>query len=341
MYLLFSANQYSGIIDVDTEDIFISAITSKKIRRLLYGMSWDKDFIYAAYRRRRARNKDNPSLKGLMGWITVTTVNPDNGTFDFKRYIKMPREDFVDVHQMQVHNGKIWATCTGLNTIAIIDPKDGSFIHWLPNKEWSGSDLNHFNSLFFDQENKVYITAHNNSFKSNNCSQIYIHDTTTYEQLDLIELPLYCSHNVVKIGSTLFIGDTNQSSIAIVEDREIVDYIKIDENKWLRGIAISEDMWAIGVSPFTESNYRESGDGKVVLTGNDFKQQGEIYLPSSGQIYELRWLDVWDHAHPVGPFLPTDFNPNLDSLNVLKEDRTIRDMMGHTVGRRKLVPYFR
>jgi hypothetical protein len=189
-----------------------------------------------------------------------------------------------DLHEIAWRNGRLWATCSHDNMIAIYDGKNWE--QWFP---LGGSldgpgDVNHFNSLLVDDDH-VWILAHNRDNSE--------HLSFSIETRGLVERVVlgHCAHNIWKKGGQLF-------TCSSLEGRILGHHgFLLETGGFPRGVAFGENLCCIGISAMAERKERDLTTGKLMLFDCNWTFLKEIALHDEGLILDIKpFPDGFNHG---------------------------------------------
>ena len=197
-----------------------------------------------------------------------------------------------DLHEIAWHEGKLYASCSHDNMVAIYDganweqwfpldpaPRGGS----LDNGKGPG-DINHFNSFFFEDD-RIWVLAHNRG-----PSELLGFSLATRELVERINLG-EMAHNIWREDGELL----TCSSI----DGKIVGQrgFTLETGGFPRGVAFAPGLRCIGVSAMAERKERDFTTGKLALYDDSWTLQKEIVLQDEGLVLDVRPLpDGFKHV---------------------------------------------
>ncbi len=267
--------------------------------REYYGISWfpgDSRLVTSH------SHLDNNSLRDLSSYALseVGTIRVGGGRLDAYA-LSQP-------HQLAAgHDGLIYATNTGRNCVAVIDPGRGwvrelrlSGAHWdrLSPRETPG---NHLNSVHVGRE-ALWVLAHNFGRES-------VAARFSLPGL-VLEERVACrgaggAHNIWPAAPGMLIGCASEAA-------SLVDFVS-GETLWrsptggyTRGLAASEDHILLGESERGGRAARARSSGCVwLLDRRDYSTLACFRLGRLGPVHEVRLLDVPDLAHHGAPFAGT------------------------------------
>ncbi len=182
-----------------------------------------------------------------------------------------------DLHEIAWHQGKLYASCSHDNMVAIYD--GANWEQWFP---LGGSladgkgpgDINHFNSFFFE-EGRVWVLAHNRG-----PSELLAFALDTRELVERINLG-DMAHNIWREDGQLFTCSSIDGKI--VGERGFV----LETGGFPRGVAFAHGMRCVGVSAMAERRARDFTTGKLALYDDAWTLQKEIVLQDEGLVLDV------------------------------------------------------
>ncbi len=266
-----------------TAEIFFKApieqrqTTDGKMITAHWGITWSEDYIYATH-----NIFEEGKIKQLI-------INFDKDK-KFLGVLPIPTDLFSRGHQIQYYEGYIYVTDTGRNCIQRINCDTLKSQRIIPNAEKFGSDIDHINSLFVNN-NKLYVGCLEGT--------VYVYNLDT--------LGLMCEYEFPKELHNLFILDdellSNYSSEGMIVNSIGRPFFKV--GTYNRGVVITDEYLLVGQSAVLEAE-RRGGDrpGYITIFNRFTKEKiGKIELPGMGQLMEMRCLDQKDYAHYGRPFV--------------------------------------
>lgn len=266
-----------------TAEIFFKApieqrqATDGKMITVHWGITWNEDHIYATHQRFLE--------KKLIQQILVFDKNSK-----LLGPLPIPNNLFSKGHQIQYCQGYIYLTDTGHNCIQRINCDTLRSQGIIPNAEKFGSDIDHINSLFINDD-KLYVGCLE--------GMVYVYDLDT--------LGLICEYDFPKELHNLFMLDnellSNYSSKGVIVDATGKPLFKV--GAYNRGIVLTDEYLLVGQSAVLETERRGGGyPGYIMVFSRATKEKiGVIELPVMGQLMEIRCLNQKDFAHYGKPFL--------------------------------------
>lgn len=267
--VLITTSQSILLVNVSTKDIKVL----HQGAGLYYGVTTDGNNIYIA-----ARNRGVSSLSPKDKEIGSILVF--NKYFEHIDTLKPDSFELKDLHQIKYYDGKLYATCTHDNLIAIYE--NNSWSKWYPNEN-RDIDVNHFNSIYINNDS-LYLLAHN--FAN---SQIMEYDIKTYKLKNTISLGIQ-AHNI-HLDKNIFMTLSSKESKLLFSDGKI-----IQSEGFIRGFAKDVNNTSyIGSSQIAERKERDFTDGKVFIYKDDKKQE-EILLEKEGLVLDVKLINEYDYA---------------------------------------------
>lgn len=147
----------------------------------------------------------------------------------------------------------------------------------------------HINSIYCDS-NKIYILAHNNTFKTGRKSEIFIYDLD-YNKIDIWPTPYSSAHNFYR-GDMELICDSESGTL--MKNNEVA--FECDDKSFTRGLSVSDDYIIVGssgISPVRED--RQYLDGNIYILDINFNRVAKIAIPKT-QIMDIRRVDKSDYG---------------------------------------------
>ena len=224
--------------------IFDLNIQKRKINRLLLGKSYGIFFL------------DNK----LHFFLTSNNLNYG---YIFKTYdlfkicffaIKVGPRLSKGCHQIINHNSKIYITNTYEDNIIILNMmfKNIGKINLNYDKKYK-----HNNSIHIDKT-YIYIVCHNETYKTNNLSEICKIKFTDHSDIEVIKTNFSCAHNYLPYKDSFLICDSfNQKVFNGFEE-----FISLDG--FTRGLLIDNEHLIIGVSE-KKQKLKSSNQSKIVI----------------------------------------------------------------------------
>lgn len=236
-------------------------------RGLYYGIAHHADNIYVAARNRLVSCNIDPAEE--RGEILV-----------FDRALQpcaSLRAPFPlrDLHEIAWYDNKLWATSSYDNMIAVYDGQ--RWEQWFPLVEQDVGDINHFNSLMFDDAH-VWILAHNRG-----PSELMAFSLRTRELVQKIMLG-NCGHNIWREDEQLYSCSSAEGKL-----RGEHGFV-LETGGFPRGVAFDADTRCVGVSALAERKARDFTSGKLMVFTRDWAVRHEIDLAGEGLILDLLQL---------------------------------------------------
>ena len=261
------------VLAFDGKDRFFRAHSGKG---LYYGLARHGSCIFVSCRN-RTDGPDLPSARenetGSILVLDATSLRP----------IGEVRPDFPlrDLHGIGYFDGKLWATCSFDNMIAIYDTKTLSWTKWYPSVDDSarGRDVNHFNTIL-PLDDRLALLAHNNGQ-----SQLLTYDRRSLQLCTALDLGRH-AHDVFRVAGG--VGTCSSS-----------DGLLIGTTGWAlrtgafpRGVAFDNERIAVGLSQTAPRAHRHEKSGIVRCFTTDWVQVADYVLPSVGMILAILAIDL-------------------------------------------------
>jgi len=281
MKLLVTTSQ--SLLLVDTDSGASKAYTAlDRGRGLYYGIAESGGKLFVASRQRAVSSGAERETE--RGQILV---------FDKKlRPLGLLTAPFPlrDLHEIAWHDGKLYASCSHDNMVAIYDGE--SWEQWFPLggslEDGKGpGDINHFNSFFFE-EGRIWVLAHNRG-----PSELLAFSLDSRELIERIDLG-NSAHNIWRERDHLF----TCSSI----DGKIVgkDGFVLETGGFPRGVAFAPGLRCVGVSAMAERKARDFTTGKLALYDEAWRPLKDIVLHDEGLVLDVRLLPPgFDYVPPA------------------------------------------
>ena len=180
-----------------------------------------------------------------------------------------------DLHEIAWHDGKLYATASHDNLIAVYDGQ--RWEQWYPLGGPGVGDVNHFNSFMFE-DGLVWILAHNRG-----PSELLAFSLADRAQVRSVMLG-NCGHNMWREDGQLLTCSSAESRL--LGDRGFV----LETGGFPRGVAFDATSRCIGVSALIERKSRDFTMGKVLVTDRAWRPRHEIALADEGLVLDLMQL---------------------------------------------------
>lgn len=262
MRLLLTTSQSFLLLDTDNGESY----PLDRGHGLYYGIARNDDQIYVAARNRLV-SSDVPQ-QDERGEILVFdhALQPCGA-------LRAPFP-LRDLHEIAWHGGKLWATCSFDNMIALFDGENWE--RWFPLGTGSDGpcDVNHFNSFMFEDD-RVWILAHNRG-----ASELLAFSLQTRSLVERVAIG-NCGHNIWREDGRLFTCSSAEGRL--LGERGFL----LETGGFPRGVAFDGNSRCVGISELAEREDRDFTTGKLMLFDNDWKLQSEIGLPGEGLILDM------------------------------------------------------
>jgi hypothetical protein len=262
MHLLLTTSQSFLLLDTDSGEYH----PLDRGRGLYYGMARNGDKIYIAARKRLV-SSEIPQLDER-GEILIfdDRLKPCG-----RLCAPFPLRD---MHEIAWHGGKLWATCSFDNMVALFDGERWEQWYPLGTEPDGPRDANHFNSFMFDLD-QVWILAHNRG-----ASELLAFSLRTRALVERVELG-NCGHNIWREDGQIF--TCSSGSGKLLGDRGFM----LETGGFPRGVAFNGGVRCVGISALAERKARDFTSGKLMLFDRDWKLRNEIQLPGEGLVLDM------------------------------------------------------
>jgi hypothetical protein len=263
MDLLLTTSQ--SLLLLDTDSGLATRLDSG--RGLYYGLAREGDHLYVAARNRLVSSDVPPADE--RGEILI-----------FDRHLQpcgSLRAPFPlrDLHEIAWHGGKLWATASHDNLIAVYD--GSGWEQWYPLGGPGVGDQNHLNSFMFE-DGLVWILAHNRG-----PSELLAFSLET-RALVRRQMLGNCGHNMWREDGELLTCSSAESRL--LGERGFV----LETGGFPRGVAFDASSRCIGVSGLLERKARDFSSCKVLVTARDWTPRHQITLDNEGLVLDLMQL---------------------------------------------------
>ena len=215
------------------------------------------------------------------------------------------RSHLIQPHQIEWIDDQVFVTNTGRNCLSVFD-NEGKFCKdvYLNEIRWDDKNGirsgNHFNSVYRTGE-RMFIVAHNYSRPS----EIWELSWPELRVINTIITSASWAHNIWSCEWGLLICNSKQRSLYDVLSGKNI-WQAGEEITITRGLAASEDYIFVGQSNYAERKERYWKSGGIwVIDRKTLKTLDRIVLPGSGDVQEIRLVDVPDDCHN-GQLIPLD-----------------------------------
>jgi len=250
------------------------------------GMSWSETALYVGARRYQPMDEQRGQPEQIQA---IRSLNPLESTaFDY--------DGQWSIHQIFCHAGLLYVTAPARDAIDIIDLATGDISVWKWTPE-DGHDDHHINSVWSD--GKALWVCHNN-FGDGRPGEIlcFSMDRTLLGRLEIGS----ALHNVFVRDGHIFTCSSQEGRILRhdIQSGKAIESSLFDgvvQERYLRGMAATEESIFVGLSSINERSKRCDGDAWVARLSYDLKVQDVLALRYVGQIGEIRIVGEPDLAH--------------------------------------------
>lgn len=206
-------------------------------------------------------------------------------------------DHLIQPHQIEWVDDYVLVTNTGKNCLSVFDPF-GNLVRdvYLNEIRWDDKDGdrrgNHFNSVHKIGE-KIFVVAHNYARPS----EIWELTWPELEVANNYATRAAWAHNIWLGEWGLVICNSKGHSLYEVNTGEDI-WRDGDDTTITRGLAASEDYIFVGQSIYAERKERYWKSGGIwILDRKTLTTLERIPLPGSGDVQEIRLIDVQDDCH--------------------------------------------
>jgi hypothetical protein len=254
-----------------------------------FGITWDRETLYITNRRHLLAFDRALTYRGI-----VHDRLGDNP------------------HQAVWRAGTLYVVSPSLDGILMIDgPPFGEPRLFEPHTaSWPVAsaqrvDRHHYNSLVLSRAT-AYVLSHNMRREPSEVLTFALPSWTPAQRVG----PLgWSAHNLCVGADGVTTLDTDGTGCLLRSDGVSIP-LTDRRHQFLRGLAVSDEFYFVGVSPRTERVYRGAGTSVIkVVSRKTQRVVGEIPLTDIGAINDMRLLDAFDHGHCVPAFWPAGDEP--------------------------------
>lgn len=263
MDLLVTTSQSLLLLDTDSGH----AVRLDSGHGLYYGLARHGDHLYVAARNRLVSSTVAPAQE--RGEILI-----------FDRALRLCGAlqapfPLRDLHEIAWHDGKLWATASHDDMVAIYDGQ--RWEQWYPQDCRDQGDVHHFNSFMFE-DGHVWVLAHNRG-----PSELLAFSLDTRELVRRVELG-NCGHNMWREHGQLLTCSSAESRL--LGDQGFV----LETGGFPRGMASDDATRCLGVSALAERAARDFSDGQVQVYDQQWRLRHTIDLTGEGLVLDLQAL---------------------------------------------------
>jgi hypothetical protein len=260
MNLLLTTSQSFLLLDTDSG----RALRLDEGRGLYYGIARHGDHLYLAARNRLV-SSDVPSADERGEILMFDRQLRQCGSLQAPFPMR-------DLHEIAWHGGKLYATCSHDNLIAVYDGQ--RWEQWYPLGGPGVGDQNHLNSFMFE-DGVLWILAHNRG-----PSELYAFALADRRQLQCLQLG-NCGHNMWREQGQLF-------TCSSAESRLLGDQgFELDTGGFPRGVAFDVSSRCLGISALIERKARDFTIGKVRVYDRNWHASHDIAMRDEGLVLDL------------------------------------------------------
>jgi hypothetical protein len=184
-----------------------------------------------------------------------------------------------DIHQILVHDNKLWVTCSYDNMIAVFDGNDWDAWYPLGTPQQEPFDINHFNSVV-GFGNELCVVAHNLSRSTGKPSELLFFKLP--EKVLIRRLSLGSSaHNVWLHNGSLMTCSSGEGRLLSVNG------CTVETGGFPRGVAYLQREICIGISEFASRPDRDLGRGWIKIFDPYWNLCRTIEITEEGMVTDL------------------------------------------------------
>lgn len=293
MRLLVTTSNYVAIATIDPKGGMLALDKIHEGDGVYTGATWNSDHLFIAGKNGRRWKVENERER-------VYVLDKDlNSASDLQFWTS-------DIHQVHwsVQQRALLICDTGHDAILCWSPETGIERHTLPTEGLEvykqPNDYHHLNTIWTDRNGVWWIIVRYSSPRQSEVWKLRAMDVE-HRWVISPESHNLCVHN----NALTTVGSFDHS----------LDTIKLRKRSWRsrielpvgypRGLAVTDDYIIVGGSARGSRTLRHQGNAQIMLIGRG-KVRRIIQLPSGGQIYTVRALDVidWAHQGDWGPRAP-------------------------------------
>ncbi len=203
--------------------------------------------------------------------------------------------DVHDVHQIAAYQQLIFLTDTGKNRVVVFDREKKKVVHWL-NLGLDRKDIHHINAILIFHE-KLFIGLNNRGESDSqileiqlkevidSCNSEGIPDLLNYGKLHTLK-NRHHTHDLLPFENSFLVCGSHEGIIFRADSGQILT----QQNRWVRGIAQTDEGLWVGSSPIAERSERHSEklNGTLLLfTLPAFEKQYEVSLEGAAQVNDM------------------------------------------------------
>jgi hypothetical protein len=204
------------------------------------------------------------------------------------------------VHQIDIVDDRLLVLDSYRNEIVVLDRRGRVQRRLHPlGRLRSGRDSENYAHLNSVQAvgDRVYVLAHNETYKTGRRSEILVLDRERLTVRDRIPDVAGCGHNVVARDGLFLVCDSLGGTVT---NHGLVVF---KPSTFTRGVAVNDDLVLVGGSVYSDRGTRLSSDVFVYALDRQFAHLGTLTIKDAGQLHEIRLLGtdygMSDRAGPV------------------------------------------
>jgi hypothetical protein len=193
-----------------------------------------------------------------------------------------------DIHQITMHAGMLWVTCSYDNMVAVFDGV--RWRQWYPLGEPDSEyrDRNHFNSISAFA-NQLCVVAHNLGSDATKPSELLFYNLPELKLVRRVALG-FQSHNAWLHGDELMTCSSGEGRLRGINGTEVLT------GGFPRSAAYANDEIYIGLSEFSARKDRDESKGEIVVFGPKWEKRRTLSLSGHGMITDMLAITAGDIA---------------------------------------------
>ena len=183
-----------------------------------------------------------------------------------------------DMHEILLHEGKLWITCSFDNMVATFEPRTGRWDTWYPLGPTPSPpyDVNHFNSLAI-VDGRLAIVAHNFG-----ASELLEFDIRTRELTRRTPFGIQ-AHNIRMLQEGVPMTCSSAEGALVAQNGW-----RLEVGGFPRGIARAGGQTYVGISEIAERKDRDLSEGRIAVFDPAWQHVHTISLPGEGLVLDIQ-----------------------------------------------------
>jgi hypothetical protein len=191
------------------------------------------------------------------------------------------------VHQIDVVDDRLLVCDSYRNALVVLDRHGRLGRRVYPLGRLCGgrdsSNYAHLNSIQAVGD-RVYVLAHNETYKTGRRSEILVLDRERLTVRDRVPDVGGCAHNIVARDGLFLVCDSLGG--ALTNHGRAV----FKPGTFTRGLAVDDDFVLLGGSVYSERGVRLASDAFVYVLDRRFEHRATLTIEDAGQVHEIRML---------------------------------------------------